>query len=277
MIVRILSHLRENGVTDVVLNLHHRPETLTGLLGDGTALGVRVRYSWEQPRILGSAGGPRHALPLFGAWLPSGADGPLLIVNGDTLTTVDVAALEQRHRTSGALVTLALVPNTDFLHYGGVQLDRDHRVIGFVPRGPAAEGTFHYIGLQIAERSVFADLVDGEPASSIGGVYDRLIATAPGSVVGSVSESAFWDVGTVDDYWRMSDAFAAREQRGDVVRGRAGSIHPTARIAHSILWDDVAVGAGASVEHCIITDGAHIPAGAVLHDAIVVSDGTTHR
>lgn len=269
MIVRILSRLRDQGIRDVVLNLHYLPETLTELLGDGSALDVRVRYSWEQPRILGSAGGPRHALALM--------DDPLLIVNGDTLTDVRVADLERRHRESGALVTLALVRNAEFLRYGGVQLDADRHVTGFVPRGRGAEGTFHYVGLQIAERSVFADLTDEEPASSIGGIYDRLIAARPGSVVGSVSESEFWDVGTVDDYWRMSDAFAARERRGDVVCGRAGSIHPTARITHSILWDDVVVGADAVVDHCIVTDRAQIPAGAALHDAIVTSDGTTHR
>ena len=56
---------RAGGVTDAVLNLHHLPHTLTRLVGDGTDLGMRVRYSWEMP-VLGSAGGPRRALPLLG-------------------------------------------------------------------------------------------------------------------------------------------------------------------------------------------------------------------
>ena len=55
---------RGAGVRDLVLNLHHRPASIDARVGDGSDLGVRVRYSWEQP-VLGSAGGPRRALPLL--------------------------------------------------------------------------------------------------------------------------------------------------------------------------------------------------------------------
>lgn len=269
MIHRILRRLAAAGVTDAVLNLHHLPETLARVVGDGGDLGVHVRYSWEQPRVLGSAGGPRQALPLV-------EDDPMLVVNGDTLADVDVAALERAHAASGALVTLALVPNTEFDRYGGVVLDADGAVTGFVPRGPRAKGSFHFVGLQVAAKSVFAPLRVGEPANSIGGVYDALLARSPGSVRGFVSEAEFWDVGTVADYWRMSDAFAAREGRGDVVYGRGGSIHPGARIRHSILWDDVEVGAGASIEDAIVTDGARIAAGAVVRGEMVIGRGTAN-
>ena len=100
MIRRIISWLAAHGVTDLVLNLHHRPETLTAVVGDGADLAVRVRYSWE-PRILGSAGGPRQALPLVAA-------DPFLVVNGDTIADVDLAMLAAahahigRHRHAGA-------------------------------------------------------------------------------------------------------------------------------------------------------------------------------
>jgi len=270
MIHRILRRLAARGVTDAVLNLHHLPHTLTRLVGDGGGLGVRVRYSWEQPRILGSAGGPRLALPLL-------RGDPLLIVNGDTLTDVDLAALERAHAASGALVTLALVPNTEYERYGGVAVDGDARVTGFVPRGPGARGSFHFVGVQLAARSVFAPLIPGEPANTIGGVYDDLLARAPGSIRAFVCETEFWDVGTVDDYWRMSDAFARAEGRGDVLYGRDGVIDPSARIRHSILWDDVEVGAGAIVEDAVVTDGARIAPGAVHRHEVVIGRGTADR
>src|SRR5512134_4060259 len=63
---RILRWLGTAGVRDAVLNLHHLPHTLTQGIGDGSDIGVRVRYSWELP-VLGSAGGPRCALPLLAA------------------------------------------------------------------------------------------------------------------------------------------------------------------------------------------------------------------
>jgi NDP-sugar pyrophosphorylase family protein len=270
MIHRILRRLAAAGVTDAVLNLHHLPHTLTRVVGDGVDLGVRVRYSWEQPRILGSAGGPRQALPLL-------RTDPLLIVNGDTLTNVDVPALERAHAASGALVTLALVPNADFERYGGVALASGGRIAGFVPRGAAAKGSFHFVGVQLANRSVFESLAAGTPAQSIGGTYDRLIATGSGAVRGVECDTEFWDVGTVDDYRRMSAAFAAYERAGDVIYGRGGRIDATARIRRSILWDDVEIGAHAVVEDCILTDGASIAAGAVHRGEVVIERRTANR
>ena len=62
---RIIGWLAGAGITDVVLNLHHLPETITSVVGDGGDLGVRARYSWEQPRVLGSAGArPRLCMSL---------------------------------------------------------------------------------------------------------------------------------------------------------------------------------------------------------------------
>src|SRR5450755_202917 len=101
---RILRWLASHQVADVVLNLHYLPETITAVVGDGSDLSVRARYSWELPRILGSAGGPRQALPILGAET-------FFIANGDTLTDVDLAALAAAHQASGARVTLAVVPN----------------------------------------------------------------------------------------------------------------------------------------------------------------------
>ena len=100
MIHRIIRALVAQGVDDLVLNLHHLPATLTAVVGDGSDLGARVRYSWE-PMILGSGGGPRLAQAIVGArtfW----------IINGDTLTDVNMAALAAQHASSLARVTLAL-------------------------------------------------------------------------------------------------------------------------------------------------------------------------
>ena len=262
MIRRIISWLAAHGVTDLVLNLHYRPETLTAVVGDGTDLSVRVRYSWE-PRILGSAGGPRQALPLVAA-------DPFLVVNGDTIADVDLAKLTAAHDTSDAIVTLALVPNHEFHRYGGVLLDREGRVTGFVNRGPSAEGSYHYIGVQVVQGAAFDAVPEGEAARSIGGVYDALMHRQPGSVRGFVSDAEFWDVGTIEDYWRTSTALATRSDMDDLGVGRGCRIDRSARIARSILWDDVQVGAEAVIEDCILTDGVHVQARAVHRGEILI-------
>src|SRR4051812_28951729 len=157
LVRRIVQWLARQRVTDIVINLHYLPDTITAVVGDGSDLGARVRYSWEQPLILGSAGGPRRALPIIGA-------SSFYVVNGDTLTDLELAPLARDHETSGALVTIPVIANTHPERYGGAQLGDDGRVIGFASRGPSAVGTYHMIGVQAAQAEAFAHLKDGEPA-----------------------------------------------------------------------------------------------------------------
>lgn len=263
---RIVRWLVANGVTNVTLNLHHLPETVTHVLGDGSDLGAHVRYSWEQPVILGSAGGPRQALDILGV-------DTFFLVNGDTLTNLDLGALVESHAQSGALVTLALVPNVHPSHYGGVTLAEDGRVIGFVPRGPAAAGSFHFFGVQIASRSVFAELPAGQPVNSIGGCYDAWLAREPGSIRGFVTNASSWDIGTVADYWQTSWTWSEDPQ----ARRSTWRVQESATIRRSIIWDRVEVGADASLEECIVTDGVRVADGAAYRRKILIRarDGRT--
>jgi len=200
IIRRIIGWLAREGVTDLVVNLHHLPQTITSLVGDGSDLGARVRYSWEQPAVLGSAGGPRHALPIIGA-------AAFFIVNGDTLTDLPLRGVAEAHTSTHAMVTMALVPNREPEKYGGVRMGEDGSISGFVARGAQAIGSYHFIGVQVADAAVFADLRDGEPSNSTHGVYDTLIASRPGSVRGYLCSASFWDIGTPEDLARTDEAF----------------------------------------------------------------------
>jgi mannose-1-phosphate guanylyltransferase len=259
IVVRILRWLHAAGVSRVVINLHHKPETITALVGDGSQLGLEVRYSWE-PVILGSAGGPRRALPLLDSER-------FLIVNGDTLTNCDLTALARRHVERQAQVTMAVVDG-DVQRYGGVRLDRDQRVLGF---GKPLEGTrtLHFIGAQAVEASVFADLPDDQPSETVRAVYPRLIASSSDAVCGYESNAEFLDVGTARDYLSTVETIAAREQRPLDV-GDGCRIAEDAVVEGSILWDRVTVGAGARLIHCIVADDVTIPNGAHYENCVLV-------
>jgi NDP-sugar pyrophosphorylase family protein len=249
---RLVRWLAIAGVTDIVANLHHLPATITGVLGDGSDLGARVRYSWEQPQILGSGGGPRQALDIIGAER-------FVIVNGDTLTTLDLDQMSRSHHeaaSAGAVATLALVPNRRYLHYGGVLVNEQGWITGFVPRGAAAAGSFHFIGVQIVESSAFRPLAVGRPHSTIGGLYNELIAARAGSIRAFLSDTPYWDVGTVSDYWRTWWAFAGDQPAGA-----------------SILWDDVTIGAGSVLDECIVTDGVQVPPGRHYRRQVLLNHG----
>ena len=260
---RTIRWLVSHGIRDLVLNLHHRPESIAAAVGDGSDLGARVRYSWESP-VLGSAGGPRHALPLLLDPASPRGDGveTFVLVNGDTLTDVDLPSMIRRHREAGAKVTMALIPNPRPDKYGGVLLDERHAVTAFTRRG-APGPSFHFIGPQVVDADIFAGLPDGVPAESVLELYPQLMRDRPGSVIGFVGDWQFQDIGTPADLLETSLALAAADGRADRPRlGRGAQIDPSARVTRSVLWDDVTVGAGAEIEECVIADGVTVPAGA---------------
>ena len=254
LIERVLDWVRRQGVTDVVLNLHHRPASLTGIVGDGVHLGLRVRYSWEQP-ILGSAGGPKRALPLL--------DGdPVLIVNGDTLVDFDLKPMLDAHRRTGADVTLAVVPHPAPDRYNGIAIDQAGRVTGFVPRGQAS-GSWHFIGVQIAGRRVFDGLVDGVAAETIGGIYRDLVMTGAARLTGWPARTRFLDVGTPRDYLAAALAFA--DEPGAEPAG-----HPPPGVHRSVVWPEARMASDVELDGCVVAGGVRLPPGFRCRDALIV-------
>ena len=261
LVTRILRDLVAAGLSRVVLNLHHRPDTIARAVGDGADLGLRLRYSWEQP-VLGSAGGPRHALPLL--------DGdPYLLLNGDTLATVDLRALWDHHLAHGALVTMALIPNPEPQRFGGVLVDDDGWITGFCRRGDPRPN-YHFFSAQLVDRSVFADLPDGVPAESVLQVYPRILAESPRRLRAFVCDAPFIEVGTPADYRRVHERLAAADGVSPWTAGLRAAIDPTARLDRTILWDDVAIGAGVVLERCVVADRTRVPDGLQAAGACLV-------
>jgi mannose-1-phosphate guanylyltransferase len=264
LVRRVIRWLRANGTTDVVLNLHHLPHTLTSVVGDGSDLGVRVRYSWENP-VLGSAGGPKRALALTGA--PRA-----MVVNGDTLTDLDLGGVVDQHVRTGARVTMAVVPNTEPEKYSGLAVDDQGRVTGVVPRG-SSQPSHHFFGVQVVEADVFATVPDGVPYETVTALYPALIAGQPGSVRAFHARAEYLDIGTPSDYLDTC-LLVARREGWDTSAVPTARVDAGARIERSILWDDVVVEAGAMLKECIVTDGVRVPADTSWHGVTLrVADG----
>jgi mannose-1-phosphate guanylyltransferase len=252
LVGRILRRLREAGIRRVVLNLHHRPHTITRVVGDGRDWDLNVRYSWEVP-VLGSAGGPKRALPLLDAER-------FLIVNGDTLTDCDLRAIAHQHLETAALVTTAVIKRPV---ERAIVADARGVVTGFGP------GDEHFIGVQAVNAEAFDDVPEGEPYETVKTLYPALLARHPGSVRVYRSGAEFLDVGTAADYLRTVDIVAHREGR-DLDRGERLNVAPDARVEHSILWDDVRIGSNAQLVDCIVADGVSVPAGTRYERSVLV-------
>src|SRR6266849_6082514 len=85
----MIERLRQSGITDITVAVHHKSEIIRERLGDGSRLGVRVGYALE-PKPLGTMG----ALPLVRDRLGQ----PFFVVNGDILTKCDFRAMWEFHR-----------------------------------------------------------------------------------------------------------------------------------------------------------------------------------
>src|ERR687895_976409 len=101
----VAEYLAAYGFDEIVVNLHHRPESVRKALGDGSRFGVRLHYV-EEPEILGTSGALDNARSLL-------EGDTFVVVNGKIATDVDLAAALETHRRTGALATLVLRPNVE--------------------------------------------------------------------------------------------------------------------------------------------------------------------
>lgn len=124
--------LRNHGVTQIAINLHHAAEVIQNYFGDGEAFGVQITYSYE-PELLGTAGAAKQ--------LESFLDERFAVVYGDVFTNIDLTLLAARHVASvgaaacGATLSLYRVPNPT--ECGLVDIDERGRVHRFVEKPPA--------------------------------------------------------------------------------------------------------------------------------------------
>jgi NDP-sugar pyrophosphorylase family protein len=148
------------------------------------------------------------------------------------------------------MVTMAVIPRE---MDRAVLADADGVVTGF---GPGSE---HFIGVQAVDARAFAAVPGDEPSETVKALYPALIAERRDGVRVYRSNAEFLDVGTAADYLETVDIICARENRR-IDSGAAVTVHPTATIRHSVLWDRVTVLAGAELIDCVVADDVVVPA-----------------
>jgi NDP-sugar pyrophosphorylase family protein len=120
--------LRAQGVTDIGINLHYLPETITDYFGDGKKFGVRIRYSLEK-EILGTAGGVKQFASFLGGE-------PFWVFYGDNLFVLKLETVVNFHREKKSLATIVLFEHHEPWTMGVVETDANGRVLRFVEKGP---------------------------------------------------------------------------------------------------------------------------------------------
>ncbi len=152
----ILRLLGRHGFREVVINLHHMPEVITGHFGDGACWVSIFTYSFE-PELLGTAGGVKNNEDFLG-------DGTFLVMSGDALTDIDLTGLVAAHRRYGSIATMAVKEVADPSLYGVVVTDDDDRVVGFQekPTREEARSRLCNCGIYVFEPEIFSHIPAGE-------------------------------------------------------------------------------------------------------------------
>jgi NDP-sugar pyrophosphorylase family protein len=150
-----LNLLQAHGLREVAINLHHCPEAIVDVIGDGARFGVSVTYSYED-QLLGSAGAAKKLESFLGE--------TFLILYGDVLTDVNLTRLLSFHRSRQAVATLALYRVPDPERCGIVEIDDEGMVQRFVekPSPALGLGNLANAGICVFERQVLSFIPEGQ-------------------------------------------------------------------------------------------------------------------
>lgn len=258
----VAEYLAGYGIDEIVVNLHHRPESVRRALGDGSQFGVKLHYV-EEPIILGTSGALDNTREFF-------ERETFVAVNGKIITDIDLSAALETHRSTQAIATLVLLPNTRRERFSVVETE-EGRVTGFggmpgdTEEGPAP---LMFTGIQILEPRIFEYIPRGVFSHSTTDVYPQAIAN--GEMIAAHVASGKWrELSTLRRYLDISVELLKEVGNSHVV-GANTLIAQSATVTDSVLWDDVKVGAGARIKRAVLADDVTIPDGEVIENAVVV-------
>lgn len=247
MIERVVAGLGAAGVTEVVLSLGYRPDAFLAAYPDDMCAGVRLSYAVEA-EPLDTAGAVRFAAT------QAGIDDTFLVLNGDVLTDLDVAALCDLHRSTGAQGTIALTRADDPSRFGVVPIDEQGRVVDFVEKPPPGTAPTDWInaGTYVLEPSVLERIPDGRRVSIERETFPAMVAD--GSLFALQSDAYWVDAGTPATYLQV---------QLDLIDGVRGGVERA-------VAPDAIVPFDCDVDHSVIMSGVSIEPSAIVHDSIVM-------
>ena len=261
----VAEYIARYGCDEVVVNLHHRPESVRRALGDGTQFGVKIHYV-EEPEILGTSGALDNARALL--------DGDTFIaVNGKIITDINLKAAIETHRKNDALATLVLVPNHARERFSIVEAEDGFlRGFGGMPSKDNVSPEhppLMFTGIHVLEPRIFDYIPKGVFSDFVVDVYKK--AMAKGERIGvHVANENWYELSTIHRYLDISLLLMAQKGSGTVVTGNNCLISRAANVTESILWDNVTIEDGATVRHAVLADNVVIAPGETIENAAVV-------
>jgi NDP-sugar pyrophosphorylase family protein len=252
-----LDLLSAAGIDEIVFSVAYEPRRVRAVFGDGRDLGKSIVYAVETTP-LGTGGAVKNAEPHL--------DDLTVVLNGDILTDVDLAAVVADHRRSRARATLVLTPVPDPSAFGLVEVDDTGRVRRFIEKPEPSEVTTDTInaGIYVLDTSTLGLMPRGEVHSIERAFFPNLLRR--GDLVRAHVHRGYWiDVGTPAKYLQV---------HRDILRGRFPVCHEGRPLSDGFAHPSARIDAGAVLEApCYVGPGCRVEARASLGpEAVLVSD-----
>lgn len=199
-IVRQLSYLREQGISEVVLCIGYLGDMVRDVVGSGETFGLEVSYSEDGPNLLGTGGALAKAIPLLGD--------DFFVLYGDSFLPVNFSVVQEAYEKSGRPALMTVLKNqnqwdkSNVLFVGG-------RLLEYNKREPRAEMTYIDYGLGVVSASVLMQRPVGQ-SFDLADVYQDL--SLQGQLAGLEVQERFYEIGSHTGLKETEDYFLTKEK-----------------------------------------------------------------
>ena len=132
----LLRRLKRAGVTDVILAVNHLGHLIQAFFGDGSQLGLRIRYSHED-KPLGTAGALGNMLDELNE--------TFIVTNGDLLTSMDIEAMARQHMETQCDASIGVFERENKIDFGLIEFDSERRLSAYREKPT----TMYYVSMGI--------------------------------------------------------------------------------------------------------------------------------
>ncbi|MFH1380038.1 MAG: NDP-sugar synthase [bacterium] len=281
--------LKKYGIKDIILCVSYLPGAFKRIFGNGKKLGIKITYVHEK-HPLGTGGAIKNAEKYI--------DRPVMVLNGDILTSLPIDKLKNYHQARRSGVTIALTSVKDPTAYGLIPIDKAGKIIQFIEKPAWDEVTCNTInsGTYIFQPEVLRFIPRGIPCSLEREVFPLLLKNKF-PMYGFVYDGYWLDFGTTEAYLKahadilrekMPAAVEGRQIKKNLWAGRQTVINSSAQLINEIICSDhtrigdqvkiigpVSIGKkcrikrNAVLNQCVILDSCVIGEGSKLTRCIV--------
>ncbi len=282
-----LRSLSSAGVDQVILTAGYRAEDMINKIGNGRQLGINMEYNIEKTPA-GTAG----AVKL----LESKLHGTFLVASGDVLADVDLKALVEQHKRTGAVATMALTRVDKPEEFGIVGLNEEGRIARFKEK-PKTEEVFSNLinaGIYVVEPEVLPLIPEGQMFDFSKNLFPKLLEK--GLPIFGFPLSGLWkDIGRPSDLLEANILMAERRGKertfpgmmtqgkivaeafegggarleGPLYLGRGVSIGRGSQLTKCAVERGVRVGEEVRIENSLVMEESKISKRAAIKDSVI--------